>query len=424
MDFAQWQQLAMVREDTKIVLLVIDGLGGVPHPEHKGKTELEAANTPHLNQLVQEGTCGLLDPVAPGITPGSGPGHLALFGYDPVQYFVGRGVPEALGSGFELTPNDLAIRGNWCAVKMDPAEGREKITHRRAYRPPTEQCARLCAQLDGQEWEGVKIIVKPAKEHRFLLILRGTGLSPELTETDPQETGLPVPPAEALVPPAERTARLVNRFAKLARQQLDSEVVIRPDEDPDPAEHYHVLLRGYSKYPTWPTLPEIYGLRCAALATYPMYRGLAQLVGMSVLEVPEGKELEAQLREQLTLLQRIWPNYDFFFFHVKAPDKAGEDGDFLAKKEAIEAVDVLIPEIKALQPQVLCVTGDHSTPSLLQKHSWHPVPVVLWGKYAGADAVSEFSERACAQGGLGRFRAVELMPQLLACAGRLEKFGA
>jgi 2,3-bisphosphoglycerate-independent phosphoglycerate mutase len=355
-----------------------------------------------------------MDMVAPGITPGSGPGHFALFGYDPLEVNVGRGVPEALGSGFDLQPSDLAIRGNFCAVFKENA----LIADRRAHRPQDERCVYLCRLLQKITLAKASVKVQPVSEHRFLMVLRGQGFSAELTETDPQTLGVPIPPAKPLVPAAELTAEVVNEFVRRAGEALQNETVIGGDGKACPDERYAVLLRGYGKYPSLTTLPEIYGIRCGCVATHPMYKGVALLVGMELLGDAH------QLSEQIAVLQQYWNDYDFFFVHVKYTDKAGEDGDFVRKAAVLSEVDALLPDLRALNPDVLVVTGDHSTPALMKSHSWHPVPVVLWSRYCGQDRVEEFTEAACARGALGRFRAVDLMPQIMANAGRLEKFGA
>jgi 2,3-bisphosphoglycerate-independent phosphoglycerate mutase len=386
---------------SKMVLLVMDGLGGLPGPN--GLTELEAAHTPHLDALAREGICGMSTPITPGITPGSGPGHLGLFGYDPLAYDIGRGVLEALGIDFALGSDDLAARGNFCTV--DPATG--FITDRRAGRIPTEVGARLVAKLRQITLPGVEVFVEPVKEYRFVLVLRGSGLADGLTETDPQQTGVPPLPVKALRPEAERTAELLNQWLAEARRLLADEY---------PANSLN--LRGLAKVPPIPKMPDVFQMRCGAIATYPMYRGIARLVGMDVL--PTGDTIE----DEVATLRQHWDKYDFFFFHVKKTDSNGEDGNFEGKKAVIEHVDQIIPEIMALKPNVLMVTGDHSTPWALKSHSWHALPVLLWGDYVCPDGVQAFGERACMAGGLGHLRHLDLMPLLMAHAGRLTKYGA
>jgi 2,3-bisphosphoglycerate-independent phosphoglycerate mutase len=386
---------------SKIVLVVMDGLGGLPHPE-TGKTELESAKKPNLNRIARDSLCGLIDPVSPGITPGSAPGHLAIFGYDPVKYDVGRGVVEALGIDLELKPDEIAARGNFCTV-----DDKGIITDRRAGRISTEKNTELCRLLNNIAIEGAEISVLPVKEHRFVLILRGKALSPELADSDPQQTGLASKKIEALSPQSQRTAKIANEFVSQARSQLQHK---------SPANM--VLLRGFSRRPDIPSIPEIYKLKPAAIAIYPMYRGLARLVGMQVLLGGEN------ITEQMNNLRHYYADYDFFFVHFKSTDARGEDGNFRAKVQAIEELDNALPSLLSLDPEVLIVTGDHSTPATLAMHSWHPVPFMLKSKWCRHDNVAEFSERTCLAGGMGRFPATEIMPLAMANALKLDKFGA
>jgi len=394
------------RTRTKILLVVLDGVGDLPL---EGKTPLEAAKTPHLDELAKESALGLMDPVARGITPGSGPGHLALFGYDPLEYEIGRGVIEALGIGMELGPEDVAARGNFAT-----ADEQGLLTDRRAGRIPTELNGRLCEKLRRQirKIEGVEIQIEPVMDYRFALVLRGEGLSGEVADTDPQQTGLPPKPAVPLAEheAAAKTARIVNEFVGQATEILK-------DEHPANA----VLLRGFGKLPQIPNMQEIYKLTPAVIAGYPMYRGVAHLVGMEILPLGLGDE---RLEEKLKLLRDRWEEFDFFFLHIKKTDSAGEDGDFTEKVTLIEEFDSKLPQILSLRPDVLAITSDHSTPVPLRSHSWHPVPLLLNSLYVRADEGRRLTERECLKGNLGRFRAIELMPQLLAHALKLQKFGA
>ncbi|MGD9002633.1 MAG: 2,3-bisphosphoglycerate-independent phosphoglycerate mutase [Anaerolineae bacterium] len=406
-DLELMRKLAL-EEETKIVLIVLDGLGGLPMtPE--GRTELEAARTPSLDALAARSICGLSTAVAPGITPGSGPGHLSLFGYDPIECMVDRGVLAALGIGFDLQPEDLAARGNFCSV--DPETG--VITDRRAGRIPSDLGARLCERLGQVQLPQVdQVFVEPVKEYRFTLILRGEGLEDGLTDTDPQETGVPPLPVRATRPEAEGTAELINRWLTGARALLTADA----EENGHPANSCN--LRGIAKDPGLPKMPEIYKLRCGAIATYPMYRGVAKLAGMDVL--PTGDTIE----DELETLKEHWADYDFFFFHVKKTDSRGEDGDFDAKAAVIEHFDQVLPDILALDPDVVIITGDHSTPALWKAHSWHELPVLLWSRFIRPDGAQEFGERACMLGGLGHIYHVDLIPLALAHAKRLTKYGA
>lgn len=389
------------KNDSKIVLLVADGLGGLPLSPG-GKTELETANTPNLDALASRGTLGGSIPVSPGITPGSGPGHLGLFGYDPLEYRIGRGVLEALGIDFELGPNDVAIRGNFCTLD---AEG--KITDRRAGRIASDIGKKLCEKLDQISIDGVEVFVRPVKEYRLVIVFRAPGLGGEVEDTDPQATGVPPLDPQARNEQSKRTAEVCAAFLKQAREVL---------KDDAPANF--LTLRGIDKLPDIPRFEEVYGTRAAAIAVYPMYRGLARLVSMDVLDAGQ------TLSDQMDCLEKTWNDYDFFFIHFKYTDSTGEDGDFDAKVKRTEELDAAIPRITALNPAVIAVTGDHSTPSKMRSHSWHPVPVVIAADHCRYDNVATFGESNCRQGGLGQFEAKYLMLQLLAHADRLEKFGA
>jgi 2,3-bisphosphoglycerate-independent phosphoglycerate mutase len=345
---------------------------------------------------------GLSTPVLPGITPGSGPGHLGLFGYDPLQFQIGRGVLEALGIDFDLGPNDVAIRGNFCTL-----DAAGNISDRRAGRIASEIGARLCTKLDQIKVPGVEVFVRPVKEYRLVVVFRAAGLGGSVEDTDPQKTG--VPPLEPVARDAasQRTAEIAKQFLKAAREVLKNDA---------PANFF--TMRGIDKRPHIPTFEEIYGLRAAAIAVYPMYRGLARLVSMHVLDA--GQTLD----DQCGRLEKAWNDFDFFFVHFKYTDSTGEDGNFAAKVEKIEQLDAAIPRITALKPDVLIVTGDHSTPSKMRSHSWHPVPVLLAADNCSTDACSSFGEAQCLSGGLGQFPAKHLMSLAMAHAGRLEKYGA
>ncbi|MGD1008612.1 MAG: 2,3-bisphosphoglycerate-independent phosphoglycerate mutase [Candidatus Aminicenantales bacterium] len=399
----EWEELAKELSqttDSKIVLLVMDGVGGLPV---NGRTELEAARKPNLDGLAKQGVCGLSDPVFMGITPGSGPAHLALFGYDPLKYQLGRGILEALGSGVEVGRNDLVARGNFATLKAG------LIADRRAGRIPTEENVRICAYLNAHlpKRDGVKAEVFPGKEHRFVARFTAEALSDALTDADPQKEGKPRLPATPVVPEAAKAAAFVNRFLDDLTDTLKGQ-----------AKANTALLRGFSKFPSIPTMQELFSIRPAAIANYPMYKGLAKLLGMAVLDVG------GETADLFDALEKRYTDYDFFYVHYKKTDSAGEDGKFDAKVAAIEALDAFIPRLVALNPDVLVVTSDHSTPALLSGHSWHPNPFVLVSKTAGVDDVAEFTERACGRGLLGRFRALYAMPLMLAHALKLKKYGA
>ncbi|MYE34949.1 MAG: 2,3-bisphosphoglycerate-independent phosphoglycerate mutase [Gemmatimonadales bacterium] len=386
----------------KVLLYVLDGLGGLPR-EPGGPTELEAARTPHLDELARAGTCGLHDPVAPGITPGSGPGHLALFGYDPLVYEIGRGVLEALGIEFPLRPGDIAVRANFCTLD---AQGR--VADRRAGRIPCEEAAPLAARLNGIELDGARCTVRHVKEHRFVLVLHPDAPAGDaVNDTDPGMTGRPPHAPEARNAAAEPTARLLAAWLEAAAERLAGE-----------PQANMALLRGVSSRPDWPRFPDVFGMRAAAAAAYPMYRGVARLVGMDACTVPAGAP------PLVDALKARFADYDFFFLHFKPPDKAGEDGDFDRKVAAIEEADAIVPDLVDAGPDVVLVTGDHSTPSVMSSHSWHPVPFLLHGGPPRSDAATTFGETACRTGAHGRVRGCDLMRLATAAADRLTKFGA
>ena len=388
-----------IPNETKLLLLVADGLGGVA-PTPGTATELEAAATPNLDGLASRGTLGLMTPVAPGVTPGSGPGHLGLLGFDPMDVVVGRGVLEALGIGFDLEPGDVAARCNFCTV-----DEQGRLTDRRAGRLPSEEAAKLVHELEGIAIEGVEVFVEHIREHRFLLVLRGEGLEADVADTDPQHEGSPPLAAEPLDEESRRTADVIDEFARQARSTLEGQAANM------------VLVRGVSKRPDLPSFQDAYELRSLAVAVYPMYRGLARLVGMDVAQV-DTKE------DQLAAVAESWGDYDFFFVHHKPPDSTGEDKRFDAKVQAIEALDGAVPALLANEPDVVAVTADHSTPAVLGSHSWHPVPALLAAGSCRSDGVTAFGEAQCRLGGLGHFESKHLMALMLAHGHRLDKFGA
>jgi 2,3-bisphosphoglycerate-independent phosphoglycerate mutase len=387
---------------TRIVLLVLDGLGGLPR-EAGGGTELETARTPNLDALAAISSVGLTQPALPGMTVGSGPGHLALFGYDPIEYEIGRGALEALGVDFDLRINDVAARGNFCTLNSNGI-----LTDRRAGRLPDEQSQELIHLLRTIQIDGVEFFIEQVKEHRFAWIMRGEGLSPELSGTDPLKIGETPLSVTAESESAQKAARLANEFLRRANQLLESH---------SPANA--IMLRGFASLPHVPQYPQIFGLHPAAIAINGMYKGVARLVGMDILQV-DG----STITDEITTLEQNWNNYDFFYLHVKKTDTCGEAGDFDGKVKVIEEIDRLIPRIMALKPDVFIVTGDHSSPAVMKSHSWHPVPTLLYSPLARPDRINQFGERACQQGSVGIIPAHQLMPLALAHAGRISKYGA
>ncbi|MGD9126867.1 MAG: 2,3-bisphosphoglycerate-independent phosphoglycerate mutase [Planctomycetia bacterium] len=401
MDMQELVRSLHVVNDKKIVMLVSDGIGGLPL-EPGGKTELEAANTPNLDALAKIGVSGSSIPIKHGITPGSGPGHLGLFGYDPLKFIIGRGVLEATGIGFHVGPKDVAIRCNFCTLDADG-----NISDRRAGRIPTEESAPLAIKLREVKIPGVEIFVEPVKEHRFVVVFRGEGLGGHVEDTDPQKTGVPPFAPRAADAASEKTAEIAAEFYTQACKLLAGE-----------AKANGLTMRGFSVAPHIPSYQDVYGVRAAAIAVYPMYKGLAKLVGMTI----EGEP--ATLEEEIDVLEKVWDKYDFFFVHFKYTDSRGEDGDFDAKVKMVEEFDKIVPRVMALKPDAIIVTGDHSTPAKMASHSWHPVPTLLVGENCRTDAVTEYGETAALAGGLGQFEALNMMPLLLANTDKLGKFGA
>lgn len=391
------------KNNSKIVMVVMDGVGDIPNRDYDNKTPLEYASTPNLNALAKESVCGRHIPVLPGITPGSGPGHLGIFGYDPVNTVIGRGVLETVGLGVELKHGDVAARANFATIDDNGI-----ITDRRAGRIPTEKNRELCEILKQiKEVDGVQIIIEPGKGHRFVVVFRGPNLNPAINDTDPQHEGMAPLKAKAQKEGAEFTASVINKFIERANELI---------KDRHPANG--ILLRGISSRPRIPGFKEKYKLESAAIAAYPMYRGIADLLGMTLLPAPDS--IEGLFETYLEFHNK----YDYFFIHVKGTDQAGEDGDFESKVSVIEKVDRALPVLLSKKPNVLAITGDHSSPCSLRSHSWHPVPVLISSPFCGADDTTRFTENQCNTGGLGFFESKYIMPILLANARRLDKYGA
>jgi 2,3-bisphosphoglycerate-independent phosphoglycerate mutase len=397
----------LVKTHAKLALVVLDGLGDLATGGPDSWTPLEAARTPNLDALTRNAAQGRMLPVAPGITPGSGPGHLALFGYDPLEYQVGRGVIEALGLGLDLKPGDVCARANFCTLNPKGI-----VTDRRAGRLATELCEELCALLAKQVKKigDTQVLIKAGKGHRFVVIFRGKGLEGPLTDADPNREGAPIPtvaPSDPKSVRQKKTAKLIAEFYKAALPILARK---------KPANGF--LLRGIAHQPAIPSFEERYGLKAACIAVYPMYKGLAQLVGMTKLEGAQS------LSEQFQRYLAEYDHYDYFFIHYKYTDMHGEDGNFDAKRQAIEDFDAALPILLEKKPDVLAITGDHSTPCVVKGHSWHPQPVLLTSAYSGSDKLDRFTETGANLGSLGLFEAKFLMRLMQANGRMFDKFGA
>jgi 2,3-bisphosphoglycerate-independent phosphoglycerate mutase len=391
-----------LENDNKMILIILDGLGGLPVNQ---KTELEAAKKSNLNQLAAESELGLTLPISMGITPGSGPAHLALFGYDPLRYSIGRGILEALGVGIKIEKNDIAIRGNFATQENGI------ITDRRAGRISSKKNREIITYLDEKiNWiEDVEIKLFSGEEHRFVLLLRGGGLNDDVTDADPEFTGKPILYSKAKSSQAERTAKILNKFIIRVTEELSGQKPVNT-----------CLLRGAARYPSIPSMQALFRLKTAAIASYPMYRGLAQLVGMDILDTG------STIREEVETLKKHYTEYNFFFMHIKKTDSYGEDGNFNNKVKTIEEFDKILPEILKLNSQTLVITGDHSTPSTMKSHSWHPNPLLIKSPYNRLNPwkPESFSESECARGVLGRFYSIDILPLMMAHALKFKKYGA
>ncbi len=388
---------------SKIILLVLDGLGGISLTP-RGKSALEYAKTPNLDRLAEEGTLGQTVPIRYGITPGSGPAHLALFGYEPLEFVIGRGALSAAGINLPVKVGDIAARGNLCTL-----DGNRNVIDRRAGRISQPEAAPIIELLNQVQIPEAEVEVRQVKEYRFVVVMRGEGLNPALNDTDPQEVGVPPLKLEAQDTASKRSAELMNKWIEKAYQALADQPVANG-----------FLLRGFATDPGLPSYEEAYELEAVCIAEYPMYKGVSRLVGMDVIE-----GVDAGALGEFNAVKKHWNEHDFFFIHIKKTDSYGEDGNLEAKAKIIEEVDQALPVLLDLNPDVLIITGDHSTPSVLKSHSWHPVPFLLWApKTHRTDLETAFNERNCARGGLGTFPAVETMSLALAHAGRLQKFGA
>lgn len=392
------------QNNANIVLLVMDGLGDIPNREFGWKTPLEYAITPNLDRLAKESALGRHIPVIPGITPGSGPGHLGLFGYDSMEYEIGRGMLEAAGMEMDIRDGDVAARCNFAS-----ADENGIITDRRAGRIPTEKCREVCAILSEniKAIDGVEVIIKPGMQHRFVVMFRGENLCDKLTDSDPLMEGKAPLAVQPLTEKAEFPAEIANKFYQKAREVI---------KDLKPANS--LLMRGFAAKPRIPSMCDRFGLNPVCIAHYPMYRGLARFVGMNVLDAGNTPE------DAFNVYLDNCTKYDFLFIHIKYTDSFGEDGNFKEKAKVIESVDKALPILLQKKPNVLCITGDHSTPAAMKGHSWHPVPVMIHSDFCGFDDAARFTENECNKGSLGMFQSKYLINYLLANAMKLSKYGA
>ncbi len=405
----------------RILLIIFDGLGDRPVKELGSKTPLEAAPKANLDWFANNGMNGLLDPIGPGIRPGSDTSHLALFGYDPLEVYTGRGPFEAAGVGIELQRGDVAFRCNFASVDENRV-----LTDRRAGRIK-DGTDKLAESLDGMKLGRVKVLFRAGTEHRAVLVLRGKGLSPKVTDTDPHEEGQKIPESKPLEPKAKATAKALNAFTRRAYDILSEHPVNKARVAKGEAPANMVVARGAGIAPDLPPISEKLGVKAAGIAGVALIKGMFRAVGMDVLEVKGATGgLDTDMVAKAEAALKALETYDLVVVNVKAADLCGHDGRSADKIKVIERIDQMMGHFKAnLPPDVIfAFTADHSTPVAVMDHSGDPVPVTIYGDGIRVDEVPHFDERSAAHGSLGRIRGRDLMPILLNQANRTEKFGA
>ncbi len=406
------------------VLVILDGLGDRIIPALKGKTPLQAAKTPTFDRLAMEGQNGLMDVLGPGITPGSDAAHLTLFGYDFKESYPGRGPLEALGAGLPSKPGDVAFRSNFATVDDNLV-----VIDRRAGRDFTDDEHRALEDaLKGIEIDGVKVHFVATVEHRGAIVLEGEGLSGEISDIDPHETGKKILESKPDVPEARKTADVVNKLVKLTYERLrDSDLNKLREQRGLPAANV-LLLRGPGKHAQIPTLKERYGISSVCLAGGALYIGCAKYVGMDYIPV-EGQTGTIDTNFDniaKKAIEVIKSGVNYLFIHIKATDNASHDGNHEEKVLAIERTDTMVGKILAevRDKVVIALTGDHTTPVLVGEHTCDPVPILFWSNFIRPDSVKQFSEIDAPHGALHSIRGIDVMPLLLGYAGYIEKIGA
>ncbi len=406
------------------VFVVLDGLGDRPLKELAGKTPLEAAKTPTFDRLATEGQSALMNVIGPGITPGSDTAHLALFGYDPVAEYPGRGPLEAFGAGLETKPGDVAFRSNFATVDDNMV-----VLDRRAGRTFTpKEHAELQAALDGIEIDDIKVRFIATVEHRGALILKGAGLYADISDVDPHETGKKILTVRALKPEAEKTAKIVNELIRVAHERMKGLETNKERAKKGLPLANAILLRGPGRHSDVPSVPERYGIKAAVIAGGALYLGCAKYVGMEHIPV-EGQTgtIDTNFDNIATkTIETIESDFNYVFVHIKATDNASHDGNAKEKIQAIERADAMVGKIleKVGDKIVIAVTGDHSTPVSTKDHSCDPVPILFWSNFIRPDSVKRFSEIDAAKGALHTIRGIDVLPLLLGYAGYIRKFGA
>ena len=407
--------------DLRAVLIIGDGMGGRPVPELGGKTTLEAAITPSMDWVARAGACGLMNPIAPGIRAGSDTSHLAILGYDPYQYYTGRGPYECAGIDMEVRGGDVAFRCNFATV-----DGNLNVIDRRAGRIEhgTDQ---LAAALNAMEIEGVACFVKESVAHRAGLILRGEGLGHRVTDVDPHGEG-PIHECQALDPDSEKTARVVNEFVRRSYEILSRHQVNKAREQQGQHPANIMLPRGVGVAPHLTPFDQKSNLKSAMVVETGLIRGIGKYAGMNVMDVEGltgGYDTNAQAFSKAIL--EAASTHSYVLANVKAPDLGGHDQDPTKKVEAIELVDVIVGDVLEgldLEKALLVVTADHATPITVGDHSGDAVPIAFCGRGATTDNVAYFGERTCAAGHMGHIRGLDMINIITNLLAIQEKYGA
>jgi 2,3-bisphosphoglycerate-independent phosphoglycerate mutase len=397
----------------KILMIILDGASDRPV---NGITPLQHAETPNLDEIASLGISGIIDPIAPGIRPGSDVAHLSLLGYDPYEVYTGRGPFEAAGVGIDVKPGDIAFRCNFATVDNGIAVDRRAGRIR-----GTKELAKAIGEV---KIDDVEIIFKGSTEHRAAMVIRGDGLSQDVIPNDPAEDGRHVCKIEAINPEAERTAKILNKFVEETEKILEEHEINRERREKGEPPANYILFRGVGEAPKLERFDERYGLKGGVIAAVALVIGIGRMCGMEYIKT-EGAtgDVHSDVRMKMKNAVRALEDHDFILMNIKGTDEMGHDGDFLGKSDFIQRIDESLAEIMDIGALVV-ITADHSTPVSVGGHSADPVPVVMKGEGVRVDDVKAYDEISSAKGGLLRIRGMNLLPILADLTNRAKKFGA